>query len=268
MLRPEPPAESPSTPSRMVGRWNSRASRPAAMPTTPRCQPSAQATRIGGSSASPAKRSRAASSTRVWASRRTRLRSSSSSASCSARSGSRVSSSSRAGSASPIRPAALIRGPMRKPMSDERSGSLSRQRAISARSPGDGVCRQRRQADRRDDPVLAAQRHHVGHRAETGDPQQGLARYPPAAPGGHRLGQLEGHAGGAQPLGARRTGGAARVHLDHPRRQLDRRQVVVGDDQLEPGRQRRGGRPDRAAAAVGGHQQRAAVLVRPLDVAS
>ncbi len=51
-LRPEPVARSPSTASSSTGRWSSRASRPAAMPTMPRCQPSRQATTIGGSSPS------------------------------------------------------------------------------------------------------------------------------------------------------------------------------------------------------------------------
>ena len=50
MLRPDPLARSPSIPKSRTGRWYSRASREAAIPRTPRCQPGSASTRTASRS--------------------------------------------------------------------------------------------------------------------------------------------------------------------------------------------------------------------------
>ena len=141
MLRPEPTPDEPSIEIRIAGRWNSRAMREAAMPTTPRCQPSLHSTTIGGGWPRSITRRRASSTTVCSSAWRSRLRSSSSAASAAARSGSRVRSSSSASSGRRSLPAALSRGPSRKPTSVARNGGTTPATRISARSPSDRVCR-------------------------------------------------------------------------------------------------------------------------------
>ena len=97
-----------------------------------------------------------------------------------------------------------------------------------------------------DDPVLAAQRHHVGDRAQRGEPERRLS-----AAGGHepreleRLDELEGDAGPGEPVERIGRTGELRVDERVSGRELRRRaaggerEVVVGDDEAHA---RRGGR--------------------------
>ncbi len=138
MLRPEPRPPGPSS-SRAIttaGRRHFSTRREATIPTTPGCQP-APATTSAAWLAWGAHAASAANRMRVSASWRSRLRKSSSRAISSARSPDSVSSSSSAASARPMRPAALMRGPSRKPSdcSDSSPGSTAAI-AISERSPG------------------------------------------------------------------------------------------------------------------------------------
>ena len=105
----------------------------------------------------------------VW---RSRFQPSSSAASAAARPASRLSSSSRARSGSCSRPAALIRGPMRKPTSAAVNGGFMPGLLDQRLQPLRARLGQRLQAERRDHPVLAVQRHEVGDGAQAGDAQQ------------------------------------------------------------------------------------------------
>ena len=145
------------------------------MPTTPGCQSSpattsAAACSWGAHSASAWCRMRCSVSRRSW------FRPSSSRAISAARSGSSVSISSSAASARCRRPAALMRGPSRKPAdwASTSPGSRSATR-ISARRPGLRVARHGGHALARDPAVLAPQRHHVAHRGQA-RPGPGPAR--------------------------------------------------------------------------------------------
>ena len=94
------------------------------------------------------------------------------------------------------------------------------------------------EAERRDHPVLAAQGNEIGDGAEAGDPQERRDRQAPAAPLGQGQGELQRQADRreiAERIGAERP---VRVDLDDPRRQLAARQVVVGDDDVDAGRER------------------------------
>ena len=96
------------------GRRQRSTSREATIPTTPGCQPS-PATTIAAWLACGGQAASAANRMRVSASWRSRLSRSSSRATSAARASSSVSSSSSAASARRMRPAALMRGPSRKP---------------------------------------------------------------------------------------------------------------------------------------------------------
>ena len=118
----------------------------------------------------------------------------------SARASSSVSSSSSAASARCMRPAALMRGPSRKPSEcSESSPGATPPTSISARRPGFRVRAQRHEALAHDAAVLAAQRHEVADRGERGqvDVLGGLAGSRPAA-AYERLAQLQRDARGAQ----------------------------------------------------------------------
>ncbi len=135
MLRPEPRPDAPSSAMTTAGRLKRSTSLEATMPTTPACQSSpattsAAACSCGAQSASASCRMRCSAWRRSW------LSPSSSRAICLARSESSVSISSRAASARCRRPAALIRGPSRKPADWASTPPGSRSAtAISARSP-------------------------------------------------------------------------------------------------------------------------------------
>ena len=245
MLRPEPLASSSPSLSRMAGRWKRSATREATMPTTPSCQSGDESTSAaGGGSGTMASAASSIAASMVW---RSRLSSLSLSASGSAASRSALPSSSSAMEASSRRPAALSRGPRRKPTVP----------ASTARRPAAGDLEQRRQprprraaqpaeADRREHAVLLDQRHHVGDGAdgdEVGVRAQRQRQVDELVAGvlEQRVRQLEGHADAGEV--------AARVRAELGRDddavgQVALELVVVGDDdvhaeRLRPARPRR-----------------------------
>ena len=136
MLRPEPRPAPSSSAITTQGRRQRSTSREATIPTTPGCQ-SSPATTMAPWLAWGSQAASAADRMRVSASRRSRLSRSSSRAISSARPSSSVSSSSSAASARRIRPAALMRGPSRKPRwCSVSSPSSTPATAMSARRPG------------------------------------------------------------------------------------------------------------------------------------
>ena len=237
------------------------------MPTTPACQSSPATTSApawswGAHSASASCRMRCSVSRRSW------LRPSSSRAISAARSGSSVSISSSAASARSSRPAALMRGPSRKP-ADWASTSPGSRSATAMQRPqarlagaGHGV-----HALARDPPVLAPQRHHVADRGQAGQVQVLLGQGGVHARRGvERARELEHHARGAQlargALEAVRP--QRRVH-HRAVGQLGARAVVVGHQHVHAqlaGPRHLGHRRD---AAVDGDEQRGAVARDPLD---
>ncbi len=136
-LRPEPrPEPSSSRAITTHGRRQRSTRRDATIPTTPGCHPS-PATTIAPWLACGAHAASAANRMRVSACRRSALSRSSSRATSAARSPSSVRSSSSAASARRMRPAALMRGPSRKPSACSVSSAGSTLATdISARSPG------------------------------------------------------------------------------------------------------------------------------------
>ena len=142
MLRPEPLASSSPSLSRMAGRWKRSATRDATMPTTPSCQSGDERTSAGGGGSGTM--ATAASSMAASMVCRSRLSSLSLSASGIAASRSTLPSSSSAIDASSRRPAALSRGPRRKPTAPA-SAVPGRPPATSSSvaSPGRGALRSR-----------------------------------------------------------------------------------------------------------------------------
>ncbi len=102
-------------------------------------------------------------------------------------------------------------------------------------------------------PVLPSQRHQVGDRRQRDQVELGLDRRRPA----QRRCQLVGDPGPAEL--AERVAGDDRVQ-DRAPGQLRARLMVVGDDHLQPGAERRLDLGDGADPAVGGQQQRGAAL--------
>ena len=125
---------------------------------------------------------------------------------------------------------------------------------------------QRLEPEGGDHPVLAVERHQVRDGAQTGHPQQRRRVERLAAPSGQGQRQLEGQPHRRQVpegIGAARLVG---IDVERPRRQLTARQVVIGDDDAHPGRQRPLHRLGRRAAAIRGDDQPAPLRARPLHV--
>ena len=148
----------------------------------------------------------------------------------------------------------MIRGPSRnaRSPSSRRSGA-SFAAAISARRPGRRARRASAIPRRTRARFSPSQRDQVGDRRQRDQVELGLDRRRPA----QRRRQLVGDAGPAE-LGER-VAGDDRVQ-DRAPGQLRARLMVVGDDHLEPGAERRLDLGDGADPAVGGQQQRGAAL--------
>ena len=151
-----------------------------------------------------------------------------------------------------MRPAALIRGPSRKPSDCSVSSAGSTAATpISARSPGFCGARQRARAPRGrcGGSRRAAAR---GRRRSPARPGRGARRPPP----GRAASQSLSTTPAAQQLRAGRSGRAlrGRVH-DDAVGQLVAGAVVVADDDVQPRRAGRGDLLDGGDAAVDGHQQ-------------
>ena len=153
---------------------------------------------------------------------------------------------SSASPASSMRPAALMRGAMPKPMSLARS---------AAGQPGDAAeraepaSRASAQAAMHQHSVLALQRHHVGHGAEGGEAMDASALPGGTSPALERCEQFPGDAGSSEGIeGVPATGPLGvdeRVDGGQARRRSARgeRQVVIGDHQAHA--RRAGPRPHR-----------------------
>ena len=163
-------------------------SREASRPTMPGCQLSLAVTMIAGpsppaSSASASARASASISCsiacRSWLSR------SSVSAIVPASTGSSVASSRLPSAASPMRPPALMRGPIRKPRWKVLIGSPMRDDARQRGEPGILLLADRQQALDDEGAVDAGQRHHVADRGQRHQVEQrkqvGLRRVGPRA---------------------------------------------------------------------------------------
>ena len=234
MLRPEPrpelarPARSPRT-----GRRQRSTSREATIPTTPGCQPS-PATTIAAACACGAHAPSAAKRIRVSASRRSRLSRSSSRATSAARASSSVSSSSSAASARCMRPAALMRGPSRKPervLGDV--PGLHRGHLHERAQSGPSGAGERRQALADDAAVLAAERHEVADGGERG--QVEVLSAPPPGPCPPPTGGPRTASAPPRPRTARGTGSPPRAGCTTGQSGQRRAgPVVVGDHHVEP----------------------------------
>ena len=126
--------------------------------------------------------------------------------------------------------------------------------------------RERLQAERGDHAVLAFQRHHVGDRAQTGDPQQRGQRLVSTASTQYPLSQLEGEPGPAE-MG---KGIAAvlleRVDLDRLRGKVAADQMMVGHDHVDPAIDRREHRFGGRRSAVHGDDERRTGSLRLLHL--
>ena len=98
---------------------------------------------------------------------------------------------------------------------------------------------QPRQASFHDHPILAGERHHVGHRRDRHQFQQRIdqalaAALLPAEIPNQRIHQLQRHTGSAQILLRIAAIGTIGIQHGHRRRKLGFGQVVIGHDHVDP----------------------------------
>ena len=241
------PTRGPPRPRGRSARSAGAAARPRALRRCRRRRRASRARRAPGRAAPGARpaapRPCASASRRISPSTacRSRLRASSTSASSRARCSSVVVSSSSASRGWPSRPAALMRGASRKPISVAPiARGLAAGDAHQRVEPGAARAAQRLEAGAHQRAVLALQRHDVGDGGERHQVELALDdRAVGAGAGDQRLAQLPGDAGAAQ-IG--RVVAAAVRGDDGARGQLVGRPVVVGDHERQPELRPRGRR--------------------------
>ena len=242
------PSSAPTT----AGRPSSSTSREATSPTIPTGQgPRTIVAGASGGGAVSSRRRATASDARASPiacfvmSRRLRLAVSSSAASASASSASSASSSRAATSASPTRPAALIRGASANPIvSMSTAVAATPAEARSATIPGRGAGPEPLQAEPDDRPRLAEDRDEVGDaadRREVGQREGG--RRAAGLVGEEQLGELERDAAARQAAFRIAAVGALRIDDRDRDRELRRDAVMVGDEHVDP---------DACASAISG----------------
>jgi hypothetical protein len=158
------------------------------------------------------------------------------------------------------RPAALRRGPTKKPRSVERAAGDRDQR----RDPGHAACgADARQPGAHQHAVVVVERHYVGHRSECDQVEQlGRDRRRVPKPAAERQRHVERDADAGQRAAAETRAGQVGVDDRRGRRQRRTRQMMIGDQHVDSPLPRGGDALEARDAVVDGDDERRRALSR------